>query len=291
MISELVVALIILAYVHKKVKFYFVFKKIKKKYNVMKGAGPVLIKKSKKIGVLFLHGFTSTPQEGESLGPYLSSKNISFYAPLLIGHGTRVEHLARTTCQDWENSALKSFDKFSKVVDKVYIVGSSLGGNLAFRIATKRKVAGIISMGTPMFFRREKIYRGLVYVNLLFRNFIKKAYHEDEKEIVKNKVQYLYFPLNCMLDVIKMTRLSERALHLIKCPVLIMQSKTDKLLHIDNVSLIYQKLGSVKKKVYLVPDSYHVFCIDKYKEIAFKEIYKFISEIEKPLLTASTIKA
>jgi len=289
MIPETIIILIIFAYIHKKIRFYFVLKKVKKYNPIMKGADPYLFIKSKKIGVLLLHGFTSTPSEVRNLADYLVKKNITVYAPLLKGHGTIVQDLARTKYQDWEKSALDGYNKLSKIVDKIYIAGSSVGGNLAFRIAAKKKVAGIIPMGTPMFFRRERYHKFLLYTNLIFRNFIKKSYKENEKEALKNKVQYLYFPLNCMLDIIKITRLSEKSLPNITAPALIMQSETDRILPIENVNIIYNKLGSKKKKICLVPDSYHVFCIDKNRDGAFKKIYEFIEDNGD--LPASTNKA
>jgi carboxylesterase len=289
MIPESILMLAIVAYIHKKIRFYFVLKKAKnKKYVIKEGAEPYLIKKGK-IGVLFIHGFTSSPQEGKGLANYLASKDITVYAPLLKGHGTKVEDLARTRKEDWEESALQAFDKLASLVDKIYIAGSSVGGNLALRISTKRKVNGIISMGTPMFFRREKYARIAIPLNLIFRSFIKKKFDEKEKEIIKHKIHYDSFPLNCLPSGIKLVKLSGKDLPKITAPILIMQSKTDKVLAIENIDFIYNKISSKIKKKVIIPDSYHVFLIDKYKEDAFKEIYSFIKEIEelneKPILT------
>ena len=42
---------------------------------------------------------------------------------------------------------------------------------------------------------------------------------------------------------------------------------------------LLSELVNKNKKIVFIPDSYHVFIIDKYKEIAFKEIYDFINKL------------
>ena len=274
---EWIIILIIFALLHKKIRFYFVIKKEKKHHHpIMKGAEPIFVKKGR-IGVLLLHGLTSTPQELKYLANYLISKNFSVYVPLLKGHGTSVVNLARTKKEDWENSALKAFDKLSKSTNKVYVIGSSMGGNLAFRIAAKRKVAGIISMGTPMFFKKQLSYKIIFNVLRIFKNFVKKKYPTKRiKKIIKKKVHYTEFPLNCVSNLTKLIKISEKDLPKIKAPALVMQSSTDHILPKENAQWICEHIGSAQKRIFMVPDSYHVFCIDKNRNIAFKEIYNFI---------------
>ena len=274
---EWIIILIIFALLQKKIRFYFVTKKEKKHHHpVMRGAEPYLIKKGK-IGVLLLHGLTSSPQELKFLANYLISKNFTVYVPLIKGHGTSVVNLARTKKEDWENSALKAFDKLSKSTNKVYVIGSSMGGNLAFRIAAKRKVAGIISMGTPMFFKKQLSYKIIFNVLRIFKNFVKKKYPTKRiKKIIKKKVHYTEFPLNCVSNLTKLIKISEKDLPKITAPALIMQSSTDHILPKENAQWICEHIGSAQKRIFMVPDSYHVFCIDKNRNIAFKEIYNFI---------------
>ncbi|TKJ17140.1 hypothetical protein CEE44_01225 [Candidatus Woesearchaeota archaeon B3_Woes] len=275
---KLIIIVIIFALLQKKIRFYFVTKKHKKTYPIMKGAEPYFIKKGK-TGVLLLHGLTSTPQELRFLAKYLASKNFSVYAPLIKGHGTNVIDLARTKEKDWENSALKGFDKLSKSTNRVYVIGSSMGGNLSFRIATKRNVEGIVVMGTAMFFKRQLFNKILFKFIKLFKNFVRKEYPDEKiKKLVKKKTQYMEFPLNCISDLIKLIRISEKDLPKITAPSLIMQSSTDHILPKENAQWIYKHIGSVKKRIFMVPNSYHVFCIDKNRNIAFKEIYRFIKE-------------
>ncbi|MBN2112305.1 alpha/beta fold hydrolase, partial [Candidatus Woesearchaeota archaeon] len=276
---EAVLAIIILAYLHKKIRFYLVVRGARKPREIMKGAKPYFIRKSKKVGALLLHGFTSTPQELRLLAGYLAGKGITVYAPLIAGHGTDVIDLARTKERDWERSAMKSFRKLAREVKHVYVIGSSLGGNLALRIAKRRKwrTRGVVTMGTPMFFRKDTTFKLALPLASCFMNFVKKRYsNERAREIVRSKLQYNELPLNCLNDVVKLMKKSRKDLPRIRAPALVMQSETDELLNKANAEFIYEKLKSKNKSLHFVPDSYHVFCMDRNREPAFRKIHNFI---------------
>ena len=57
-----------------------------------------------------------------------------------------------------------------------------------------------------------------------------------------------------------------------------MQTETDFMITKSNAEYIYNNLKSEKRKLCFIPDSYHVFIVDKNREIAFTEIYNFIKE-------------
>ena len=65
----------------------------------------------------------------------------------------------------------------------------------------------------------------------------------------------------------------------IKKPILIMQALDDMQLGTRNAHYIYNKVSSKQKKLVFIPDSYHVFVLDKNKSMAFKEIYSFINQV------------
>ena len=56
-------------------------------------------------GALLLHGFAGTPPELRRLGEELANAGWRCHGPLLAGHGTTPEDLARTRWEDWAASA------------------------------------------------------------------------------------------------------------------------------------------------------------------------------------------
>src|SRR6266542_836760 len=90
------------------------------------------------VGCLLLHGFTGTPCEMRPLGERLAERGYTVRAPLLPGHGTRVEDLAPTTWEDWYASALASWQELGAETVARVVAGLSMGALLALHLAHAR---------------------------------------------------------------------------------------------------------------------------------------------------------
>lgn len=255
-------------------------KKITSQKSVMLGGEPFFYKRGK-VGCFLIHGWSSTPQELRGLGEYLADNGISVYAPLLPGHGTSPEDLKKYTCKEWVNYAKQELEVFKKEVDVLFIGGVSMGGNISFHLAKQDlSVRGIISMGTPAVFKYNFILKAL-YPLIKSANFTIKKYYpvgRDKKDLLKTKVHYRRYPLKSAAEAFKMGWSLKKILPYITQPTLIMQSNTDFLLKEKNAYFIYQSLASKEKKLTWIPNSYHVFTIDHYKDKAFEEIHQFIKQ-------------
>lgn len=259
-------------------KGFLIHKKGKKTYDIMKGAEPIFYKKGRK-GVLMVHGFTSSPSDLKDLSKYLADKGITVSAPLLAGHGTSPYNLAVTSWKDLISSIEKALNELKKEVDKVYIGGISAGGSIALAIAGKQHVDGIISLGTPIYFRRQHFFKIFFPFLRMFKPFLRKWYRSHiDKEMQKTRVGYDLIPLNSMSKITALVEESRKALPKITAPSLIMQSTEDFGVDNKTVDYLYKNLASMKKKVVWVKDAYHVLVVDKNREDTFKEIYNFVKE-------------
>ena len=110
--------------------------------------------KYKKLGVLLLHGFTSSLDTVNGLVPYLKKSKIDFEMPVLRGHGTRYQNMSGVTAKDWFVDAEKALLTLSKRVDKVVIVGLSMGGLVALNLSMKHptKIAGVVPVAAALKF-------------------------------------------------------------------------------------------------------------------------------------------
>ncbi|NLK52151.1 MAG: alpha/beta fold hydrolase [Syntrophomonadaceae bacterium] len=94
------------------------------------------------IGCLLIHGFTGSPPELLPLGEYLVDQGCTVLAPLLAGHGTSAEDLARTRWTDWLKSAMIGLDRLrAEPVKQVYLIGLSMGGLLALLLAVNQSIS------------------------------------------------------------------------------------------------------------------------------------------------------
>lgn len=261
---------------------YLRYRRIPKRSGqpVMKGAEPYTIKKGR-TGVFLIHGFGDSPQTMKGMAEYFSSRGMSVHAPLLPGHGTTPYDMTHVTWNEWLEHLLEEYDGFSKGLDRIYVAGSSTGGNLAIVLASKRDVAGVISMGTPMRFKFHVLVRPVYTLYRHLKLLHKKSYPFGKKDmdVVRWKIQYSHVPLKSVANVLELVKLTKKTLPKLRAPLLVMQSERDHMLPRKNAEILYS-LGRSKKKLVFVPDSYHVFIMDRHKDMAFKNIYEFMMENE-----------
>ncbi len=268
---------------YKFIKTKIEDKNYKKTKKIIKGAEPFFHKRGK-IGALLVHGFTSTPNEVGFLGDFLEKKNITVYAPLLPGHGTSPDDLIRTSPSDWIESAENAYKELKKYCDEIFIMGNSVGGNIAIILEQKYNPTGLVLLGTPISFRNERIVKILmpsIPIIKYIKKYYTKRYLDDYPLIKKIKIHYSSGPIGKIRDAYKLTKKTYKLLNKVKTPTLVMQSETDYQFEKKNSKKIYKRLGSELKELHFIKDSYHVFIMDKNKEEAFKHIYKFIQDVLK----------
>ena len=275
---EYIIGLLFMFNVYKHLNIFLIRRRSKKPIEIIKGAEPYLLHGGKK-GVLFLHGFTSTPSEGKELGSYLNKRGFTFYAPLLPGHGTSSERLCLVKWDDWLQAAQQAINTLEKDCSEIYLVGNSLGGNIALCSAKHPKVKGIACLGTPFFFKKHKTYRAIFMVLKRFKIFQKKRYPKGVEQLHKerNHITYGTVPLISLGHVLKMIKESKKALPYIDKPTLIIQSKTDPVTHESSAYYLYHKLKTKNKQLFWIDKSYHNILLDNQRKKAFQEIYSFIS--------------
>jgi carboxylesterase len=247
---EYIIAVLFSLYVYRGIRFYLIKRKDHSNHKTLKGAEPFFIKKGR-AGILFIHGFSSSCYDYIDLGDYLSKRNITCKAVLLDGHGTSPEHLLTKTDKDWKRSVIKGMKELRKHADTVFICGDSMGGNLALWYASRHKVDGVISIGTPIYFKKEKIFKFVFPILRAFKLYQKKWYHmmNLDKEIVEKRVTYKVLPLKSAVFAAKVIKESKASLRRITAPILIMQSTTDHGVGEGSVDYIYHKVSSLIKQV------------------------------------------
>ena len=77
------------------------------------------------LGAVLIHGFTSTPWEVRHLGLRLAEAGLTAHGPVLPGHGTSIDDLARTRWEDWVGAVDRAVDAVRTRCDRVAVVGQS----------------------------------------------------------------------------------------------------------------------------------------------------------------------
>ena len=89
-------------------------------------------------GVLVVHGFTGNPIATRPLGQHLAAEGYTVEVPLLPGHGTSHQDLARSRYADWYGAVDRLVDHLGGRCDEVVLIGHSMGGTIALDLAARR---------------------------------------------------------------------------------------------------------------------------------------------------------
>ena len=124
--------------------------------NLADYAKPFSYETNSKIGVLVIHGFTSTTSSVLYLGEQLRDAGFNVELPSLSGHGTTWQDLNRVKYQDWINDVEEALNKLKKRASKIFVAGLSMGGPLALYLAQNHpELLGIILINHALFLKRD----------------------------------------------------------------------------------------------------------------------------------------
>lgn len=108
--------------------------------------------------ILMIHGFRATPQIWEWFSTYFAQKGYDVYAPLLPGCGTDPKDLEGTNFSGWYHYAEKYYRSLRKQYKDVYVIGHSMGGSIALKIAEETKISpdAVVTIDSPVVYNSIK---------------------------------------------------------------------------------------------------------------------------------------
>jgi len=244
--------------------------------NIMPGAEPVFIEGSE-FGLLILHGFTSSPYEMKYLIEYISKNKYTISAPLLSGHGTSPEELAKYGWAEWHDDAKKALFNLRKKCKRIIAIGLSTGATLALHLAAHYQLEGVVAISPALFLKEKKTV--LLPILPPFIKYRKKKNGPDifDDSERKQAVTYQKTPIKAAKEVLKLYDHVKMDLVDIYTPLLIIQSKKDHVVDFKSAEYIYDHVSATEKHFLKLEKSYHVITLDIEKEIAFREIEQFIT--------------
>jgi len=238
--------------------------------GVMVGAEPFFIQKGNDIGVLMLHGFSSSPKDFHELANFLAGKNITVYAPLLPGHGTHPKNLKGISYQQWSDAAQESLNKLD--TKKKFVLGYSMGGTLALHLASENELNGIISINSAILLANK--YIKFIPIVKTAETYTSKKPETIIQFIDEKRTVYDSMPLSSVLELEKL--ISSLQLQKITEPILILQSENDNTILLESAEVIYSSIKSEDKRLIFLENSTH-FKINNQEE-SFSRLYEFIQE-------------
>jgi len=242
--------------------------------KIMPGAEPFFCQGGP-VGCLLLHGFTATPQEMQRLGRFLADHGYTVHAPLLAGHGTRVQDLNGTDWHDWYQSALNAWQRLGCQCNRVFAIGLSLGGALALYLGAQVTLRGVVAMATPLVLDAKFLWMARLLKHVI--PYRKKGPSDiRDSAALARRVAYDHTPTRSTEQVLLFLRQLNLTLHEVRAPVLLIHSRQDATVDPQTMPRIYERLGSDDKHMQWLDHSGHIVTDDREREQLYRAILEFV---------------
>jgi carboxylesterase len=234
--------------------------------------------------VLLIHGFTSGPRSLRPWADALLEAGYTVSLPLLPGHGTTWQDLARTRHEQWERAVEEEFDVLQRAHRRVFVAGLSMGGALALHLGIHRAPAGIAVTNPGLSFvdRNARFARFLKYVLASV-----PAIANDIAMPGQDEGAYARTPVAAVHQLALLFRNTSRLLPRVTAPVLVFRSRTDRVVSDASIDALRAGItgttaaGTAQLRVDYLERSYHVATLDYDADAIFAGSLAFFESIRE----------
>lgn len=228
-----------------------------------------------KTGVLFIHGFTGGSFEVRPLVMYIQHQmDWLVSVPTLPGHGITL-NLKNMSADSWLMEAELAYKKIQKKVDRVIVIGFSMGGLIAMYLALRYPVHKLVLLSAAAKYMSPRNLLG--DITIMLTESVRKKYPP-------NTFYHLYdyklthTPLRAIFEFLRIVKTVEPYYGQIKIPVCIVQGRKDGIVPFASAEHLYKTLGSQKKVFIQSARGKHHICYSDDCDNWFQEVLAFMKE-------------
>jgi carboxylesterase len=230
------------------------------------------------VGVLVLHGFTGSPKSMRPWAEHLAAAGLTVELPRLPGHGTRWQDMAVTRWDDWYAEVDRSFGSLRGRCESVFVMGLSMGGSLALRLAEQRpdEVAGLVLVNPAV--HTERADRHLLP---LLRHVVKAfpGIVNDIKKPGQDEGGYDKLPLQSAYSMQQGWAQIKADISRVSAPLLLLHSREDHVVEPSNAAWVLAHVSSPDRTEVWLEDSYHVATLDNDAPLIFDRSVEFVHRL------------
>lgn len=234
--------------------------------------------------LLGIHGFGGTPLEVELVLDVARALGRRAHLPLLPGHGTHADDLARTGFSDWLGAAERGLLGVASERAPAVVVGLSLGSLLATKLALDhpQRVRGLVLLANAFWLARPFPAWPLTLASALrlpdFR-VPKVAADIADPAARRTHLTYGEQPVHAASAVQEAGARLRGELGRVRVPTLILHGARDRVCPVANAERVRARLGSPNVRVVLFPRSRHILTRDVERREVARELRRFVEEL------------
>ncbi|ADD44578.1 alpha/beta hydrolase [Stackebrandtia nassauensis] len=212
--------------------------------------------------IVACHGFSGTPASVRPWAEHMHKCGYTVTAPRLPGHGTRWQDMAATRWPDWYGALERAFDDALARDKPVFVLGHSMGGTLALRLAQQRgaEMAGLVLCNPSLFDKRWMVRFGVPVVKHFIRSV--PGIGSDIAKPDTFETSYPRVPLAAVHSLSQLWRIVSADLAKVTLPIRVFHSAIDHVVEPRNTQLLLAGIRSTDARDHILPRSYHVATLD-----------------------------
>ena len=218
---------------------------------------------AKKLGVVLIQWLLASPAELRALGDKLREHGNPVKGVRLAGHGTSPWDLRDRAWQDWMTSLKHAYHILSPFVDEICLVGFSIGGVLALRLAAEAPpgLAGVATISAPIKLRNKSLM--FVPVVLGANKLAKSTTSRDGimpfrlNESENPETNYRHIPISALNELRRAIDDLARHLNEVTCPVAVVQGADDQVVDPKSAEIIHDRVSSDAKRLHWIETDRH----------------------------------
>jgi carboxylesterase len=240
-----------------------------------------------KLGVLILHGFTSSLDCVSAIETRLKVLDLPTRMPVLRGHGAdSPEALRGVTWHDWVADGEAALQALLTEAEKVIIFGHSMGGLVALTLAAENEhsvdsivlAAAAVQLVSPL-----APGRPFHFLMPLVHIFVKKwdlPPDYADPHLAQFDTNYRWTPIDTALAFVEFSEVTGRRLAEVRVPTLIMQSRKDTTVAPESANIIYNGISTPleQKRIVWFMVTEHEMFRDCERETTIETVVQYVRE-------------
>jgi carboxylesterase len=253
---------------------------------------------------ILVHGLTGTPVEMRFIAWFLNTHGFTVSCPRLANHGQPLNVLKATRWEAFYASVRDAYLEMRADHDEVYVAGLSMGALLALLLAEEfpSGVAGVSCLSPTLFYDGWNVPWYHFLLPLASRTPLRDyVYFKEEppyglkNERIREKVHafyrsadihalhevdqlgYPFFPVRLLNELHRLVAHLNPRLPRVTCPCQIIQARNDDMSSVKNARHIHDRVGSSRKEIVYLEDSYHVITADHERAKVAQSILDFFA--------------
>jgi carboxylesterase len=183
--------------------------------------------------------------------------------------------MARTGWEDWYAEVERAFDELRAASDEIFVMGMSMGGCLALRLAELHgsEVSGLVLVN-PSVTAESRLFLLAPVLKRIVPSL--PGLGSDIKKDGVTELAYDRVPVKAAATLPGLWRITRASLDQVRQPVLIYRSSVDHVVGPANLEILRRALPAGQLEVIMCENSYHVATLDNDAETIFAGSLEFV---------------